>query len=881
MKKLINFTKKQSAHFLLTLCLLSTLSLAYAQRPGGASGGPAAGMNNGRFYGKVVDVNGKGVGSATVRLIGKKLNPATQIMEEALITGQITEANGDFSLDNVPVVGEFTLKVNFIGFGEVEQMVTFGIKRPEGGAPAGGAPGGGGGNWGGGSGAGAMEKDLGNISIIETGVNLETVNIEAEANTMTLALDKKVYRVDKDLMSAGGNAEDALKNVPSLSVDLDGNVSLRNGSPQIFLDGRPTTLTLDQISADAIETVEVITNPSAKYDAGGGQAGIVNIVLKKDRRIGYNGNVRTGFDTQGGYNFGGDINAREGKFNAFTGINFNNRRSNSTGETDQQNLFGSPLTNVLQSNENLSNGFFANGRAGLDWFMDNRNTLTFSVNYTRGQFANDDEITIVRDSLFTSGITTSNSLRASNSERNFRRLGTSLLFKHLFPKEGAEWTADVNVDRFRFDNDGNFNTSYFSENRETQERQNGLGSGNMITLQTDFVNPISKSIKLEGGLRANIRTNSSENSSFVFRPVESEWLQIVSLADQFSYSDNVFAAYGQFAHQFEKWGYQVGLRAESSFYDGTLDAIDSTFSIKYPLSLFPSLFITRKLNEFDNLQFAFSRRINRPNFWQTSPFTDFSDSLNIRRGNPALLPEFTNSVELSYQKIFSKGHNLLASVYYKQATDLITRYQFSEYSEVLKREVIVTSYANSSNSQAYGVELTLKNTLFKNVDLTSNVNVYNAIVDASNVESGLTAEQVSWFIKENLQVKLPAGFSLQISGEYRSKAAFTPASASERRWGGGSTNTAQGYTLANWYVDAGIRKDLFKRKASFTANISDIFGTRQNGTHTESAFFIQDTWRLRQPQVVRVNFSYRFGKMDASLFKRKNTRMNDAGGDMM
>ena len=846
---------------------------------GGKWGGNAQQMNIGHFYGKVVDEKGKGIGYATVQLYGMQFDTLSKSMKEVLISGQITEDNGDFSLEKLPVFGEFTLKISFIGYTETSQKVSFGMKPPAGGGKPSGPPSGQG-NWGGGGMGGNFDKDLGNIQLFDGAKVLETVTVTAAAATTTLALDKKVYRVDKDASTAGGNAQDALKNVPSLSVDLDGNVSLRNGSPQIFVDGRPTTLSLDQISADAIESVEVITNPSAKFDAGGGTAGIINIVLKKEKRIGYNGNVRAGTDTRKGFNFGGDVNARGDKVNLFASAMLNRMRGRSNAETDRQNLFGEPLTHILQTTDGVMNGYFANTRAGVDWFMDNRNTLTFSGSYMRGHFAPNDDITTRTDSLFQTGTTFSEYLRSTEQDRNFRNIGSSVQFKHLFPKAGAEWTADLNYNRVRFRGGSDYTTKY-ATGATSMERQDGKGSGQFITFQSDFVDPLNDKMKLEGGVRVAMRRNKNDNENAYFNQADGAWVPVTSLSDHYKFSDDVYAAYGQFSHQFTNWGYQVGLRAESSFYGGALTDRDSSFSINYPISLFPSVFFTRKINDLDNIQLSYTRRINRPSFFQTMPFVDFSDSLNLRRGEPTLRPEFVNSLELSYQNIFTKGHNLLVSIYYKQAHDLITNYQFTEFNEDLGKEVLITSYANSNSSQAYGAEMTLKNSFFDVVDFTTNVNLYQSKVDASNVESSLIIDRVSWFVKEMVQVKLPAGFSFQLSGEYRSKASFTPNDGNRMPWHGGPTNTAQGYTLANWFVDAALRKELLDRKATLTLNVNDIFRTRRSGTYTESAIFIQDTWRVRDPQVFRLNFSYRFGKMDSSLFKRKNMRMNMQGNDMM
>ncbi|MEZ4824739.1 MAG: TonB-dependent receptor [Bacteroidia bacterium] len=863
---------------LLVALLMLTTGL-FAQFPGGAGGG--AGMNIGRFYGKVVDENGKGIAYANVQLVKAQPDPATQKVTEKIIAGQLTAENGDFSLEKLPIMGEFTLKISYIGYAQTSQTVSFGLKPPAGGAPGGAPQTSGGGFPGGGfPGGGNFEKDLGNLTLTASDVTLDTVTVTAEIPVATLALDKKVYRVDKDASIAGGNAQDALKNVPSLSVDIDGNVALRNGSPQIFVDGRPSTLSLDQIAADAIESIEVITNPSAKFDAGGGTAGIINIVLKKERRLGYNGNIRTGITSRGGVNAGGDLNARGEKTNIFVSGNLNQNKGFSLGETYRQNLFGTPYTNLTQNVDGVMNGLFANGRAGIDWFIDNRNTLTFSGSYTRGKFRPSDEITNSTEFLYPDSTVVSEYVRSSQQNRNFRNIGGSLLFKHLFPKDGAEWTADVNYNRVRFLGGSEYSTVY-DNGRTTQEQQNGTGSGQFITAQSDFVNPLNSRMKLEGGVRAALRLNENSIENTYYDPYTDTWVRVTSLADNFKFNDNVFAAYGQFSHQFENWGYQAGLRAESSFYTGALIDTDSSFTIAYPLSLFPSVFATRKLNETDNIQFAYTRRINRPNFFQTMPFIDFSDSLNLRKGNPQLRPEFVNSLEVSYQKIFSKGHNLLASVYYKQASNLITSYLINEYNNELNREVVVTTFANSNSSQAYGAEITLKNNFFKKIDLTTNLNVYQSRVDASNVETDLIVNQLSWFLKENLQIGLPADFMLQFSGEYRSRAAFTPSSGNQMPWGPQTTNTAQGYSIPNWFLDISLRKTFLNRKATLTLNVNDVFRTRRSGTYTYSDIFIQDSWRVRDPQIFRLNFSYRFGKMDASLFKRKNMKMNNQGMDMM
>jgi outer membrane receptor protein involved in Fe transport len=875
--KTINFLTIRGLCLILVFGFLP-LSELMAQIPPAPGAANRQAMNIGRFYGRIVDENGKGIAYATVSLYRTRIDSVTKDPQPELITGQITDEKGDFTLEQLPVVGDFELKISFLGYTEISQKVSFGLSRQGSGQRNGNRPPTGDPSR---MSADRFDVDLGNIKLTQEAKDLAEVTVTAEATSVQLALDKKIYRVDKDASAAGGTAVEALKNVPSLAVDLDGNLSLRNGSPQLFVDGRPTTLSLDQIASDAIESVEIITNPSARYDASGGQAGIVNIVLKKEKRIGYNGSVRVGFDTQGSNNVGGDINLREGKVNAFLNGNYNARRGDSYSITDRRNLFGSPLTNIHQEGSGQQKGFFANARAGLDWFMDNRNTITFQGSLTRGQFGRPEILDVRTDSLFSAEVTSSEYLRETDGERNFRNAGGSILFKHIYPKKGKELTADINYNDILFRNENDYFTNYLNRGTNLQERQSGEGGTNMLTLQTDYVNPLSDKFKLEMGARASIRKVDNDNFNFFYDNETSSWVQIFNFTDQYTFNDQVYAAYTSLSHQFPKWGYQVGLRAESSTYKGELTG-ESNFQNDYPLSLFPSIFVTQKLNDEDNIQFSVTRRINRPNFFQLIPFVDYSDSLNLRKGNPDLVPEFTTSAEVSYQNILKNGHNILITGYYKRAKDLITNYQFTEADPLRETEIVIATFANSSSSEAYGVEFTVRNQLAKKIDLTSNINLYNSRVDASNIESGLVNEQFTWFVKENMNISLPAGLTLQLSGQYQSKTAFSPNEGRGRFRGfGGSNNSAQGYSTPYWFVDAALRKDLFKRKASIFLSMEDVFASRRQGSYSESAFFIQENERWRNFRVVRVNFSYRFGKTDNSLFRRKNMNINDNGSDIM
>lgn len=863
--------------------------LSFGQFPGmGGPGGARGGMNRdqmnvGRFYGKIIDSkSGKGIEFATVQLMGSKFDSTSKSMKPTIMGGQITPANGDFSIEKLPPFGEYTLQINAIGYKPVEQKIKFDLKFELGKQmdmqKA----------------MNAVDKDLGNIKI-ESTTNLKEVVIDGTEPSFKLDIDKKVFNVDKNQVTAGGTAEDVLKTIPSVSVDIDGNVALRNSAPQLFVDGRPSSMTIQQIPADAIQSVELITNPSAKYDASGGMGGIINIVLKKNRKLGYNGGIRAGVDKFGKLNLGGDVNLREGKVNVFGMLFFNQRKTISTGYTDRTNRVGSPLTNVHQDNESTQNSSFTFGRFGLDYFPDNRNTFTIGMNIGGGGFSPEEKVKIRTDSVESN--TTTNSIRLSDSKRSFNNLGSNLSYKHLFPKAGNELTADINFNRSKNDFNGDFSTAYFdSDNNQFLptifQKQSGKGSNNFVTVQTDYVNPLTENSKIEGGLRYAYTDNSSINENFIQNPFTREYIQQFAISNNYKFNSQVYAAYSTFSQKINKFSFQTGLRVESSKYVGTLILRDSTstFSNKFPFSVFPSLFVTYRVNDKDDIQFSYTRKVNRPNFFQIIPFVDYTDSLNLSKGNPDLVPEFTNSLELSYLRTINSKSTFLTSFYYKNTNGLITRYQDTVYNPILGRTVILSSYINANRSYSYGGEATFKSELYKWLDLTANINVFNAVIDGTNIDRNLKIERLAWFGKLNVTFKLPKNWSIQVNSEYRSRTAV-PASGGSRGggqggggfgggfFGGGSTSSAQGYIREYYSMDLSVKKDLFKNKmGSISASFNDVFRSNINFNHSESEFFVQDTFRRRNPQYIRINFSYRFGKFDVSLFKRKNLNNMDGGG---
>jgi outer membrane receptor protein involved in Fe transport len=890
----------QSRNWIIPLLMVITVPV-FAQVPAGAPAGRRAGFGNGQapsighFYGKVVDPKtGKGIDGVSVQLIRSKFDTVTHKSKDVAIAGMITGKKGDFSLENLPVFGNYRLRITGIGYTTYDEKVAFDLKMPKpGGSPEDAQ-----------QALNGIDKDLGNIKLIQdNGQTLGEVTVTASKPLIQLGVDRKIYNVEKDISAAGGSGLDVMKNVPSVAVDIDGNVTLRNSTPTIFVDGLPTTLTLDQIPADAIQSVEIITNPGAKYDASGGTSGILNIVLKKNRKAGYNGSVRAGVDERGKFNLGGDLNVKQGKFNVFGSINYNQRKSiTSPDNTTRTSFFTEPVNNLNESDSNVSTGYFLFGRFGVDYLMDNRNTLSLSGTIVHGTFTPFINSNIDVDSLYSSGTKSSFTNRMSNSTSTFNNKNGQVSFKHTFPKEGKELTANANYSKGT-----NLNNNYISSeiydvkgapvSSIYNQQQIGSGTNQYVTAQADYSNPLSEKSKFETGVRIAARDNRSVSDLGIIDP-GGKFDSLPLSSSDYHYKDLVYAGYLTYSNMLKNFGYQLGLRVEGSNYSGLSNyaVSDSTGSFKdtvgtfgnhYPISLFPSVFLSQKLSGDQDITLNYTRRIDRPSFFQLFPFTDYSDSSNISRGNPNLKPQFTNSFELAYQKNFSNENTLIASVYYKNTTDLITRYTLTAINPNTNDSILVNTYVNAKSAFVGGFEIISRNVLTKWWDITSNLNIFTSKINLAadsathQFSDSSTNQTYSWFAKINSSFKLGKKFNLQITGDYTSKTVLSPggsagtsSNTSGRGFGQTVSGSSQGYSKPSGGIDASVKYTFLKKKtASLTLSVNDIFRTRVSDVYTMSPDqFTQEVYRKRDPQLFRLQFNYRFGKFDTNILKRKNNK---------
>lgn len=773
----------------------------------------------GEVTGKVVNANNKGIGFATVTVLKEK--------DSSQVAGVISRENGDFTISQLPF-GNFILQINFIGSNPIHHPFSVTPNN--------------------------LSQDLGNFKLTSSAVTLQGITINANTPAYTMSLDKKVFDASKSLVSSGGDATDVLKQIPSVNVDIDGNVTLRNGTPKIYIDGKQTVLTLDEIPAETIDKVEVITNPSSKYDAEG-NSGIINILLKKNRKPGINGMVRAGADSRGGGNAGANVSIYKNPFN-FTMSYFVHRHDQPSTETlTRHNIAGDNW--LKQNTDGKRNGTFQMGQLGLDYALDNRNTLSLNGRIGGGDFVSNQ--TLNSNYLDNTLFSDSTSDRITYNKNHFQFYSGDLGYKHTFEKEGHILTADFNLQTFTNGGNGNYVTNFFDKNgaimpgQSATQINNSNGKSSYFTGQVDYVNPLSEKSKLEAGLKTTMRNyNSTYN---VYDLDSSGYIFNNYLSSDYTFNENIYAAYVQFSSQWDKLSYQLGLRGEDYVYDGSIPSKSLDFKpVSDKPGLYPSTYFTYKLTDNDQLQLNYSRRVDRPNFWQRIPYINFSDPQNLTEGNPDLKPQYTNSFEFSYNKTFGMSSNFMTTVYFRNTVDQITSYT-EPYNH--STDTLITYSVNANTNNSYGAEFTLYTPVTKWWTVTANMNLFQTNISANIKSTTFSNSKLSWFAKLNSDMKLPSHYSIQINANYNSPIA-----------------TPQGTVRQFGYVDVGLKKDFLKKKnASVTLGLSDIFNTRENETsYAIPAVFTQTSIEKRASRLLRLNFNYNFGKQNFQLFKRKENK---------
>ncbi len=755
--------------------------------------------------------------------------------DSSMVDGTVSGKGGNFVIQGISF-GKYFLKASYIGY--ASKTVDSLKINPR-----------------------TMDLDLGKILLQESSIELGNVVVTGYKQMIINNLDKKVINVDKDLTSAGGTAVDVVQNIPSVNVDVDGNVSFRgNQNLTILIDGKPSALLgmsnsdiLASLPASSIESVELVTNPSARYDPDG-TAGILNFILKKKLEGGVNGNISLTAGTRDKYSGSINLNYKLPGFNFFTSYDTRLSRTENDGNSFRTSTLNNSTSYLSQANNGLFDFGSNNLTAGLDYMPDDFNTFTFSYRYRKFGFDSDN---LVKNTNLNSLSEISNYFeRSSVADRNMRSNNFTLSYKKTFETKGQELTSDViygdnKMDRNEKIVQSNFNLD-LTPSTDPALLQRGLSNNTnkQWTIQSNYINPIEGFGRIETGFKISLKDLNSLNDYQNFDYNTSNWIANPLRKTDFDYKEKLYALYGIYSNVIGSFQFQIGLRAEQANVDG-FEAMSTTSFNKNYFALYPTVHLVQPLPNDQEIQLSYSRRVERPNNRELNPYVDRSDSLNIQYGNPELNPEFINSIELGYSKFFGKT-SLTSSVFYKITNDAI-----SNFTILNEDGVTETTWRNLAKNSSYGIELTASHPLFDWLRLNGSFSYFNTKFEGQN----LSTNDYSWLGKLNTTFMFSKDFNVQVNANYNSPIV-----------------TIQGKIQEMFSTDFAVKKDFMDGQLSVTFRVSDIFNTRKMNSDTFDTNFFTSSYRKMESRVAYLGISYRLSSGNGNKEKDKRTQ-NEEGTD--
>lgn len=722
---------------------------------------------------------------------------------------------------------------------------------------------------------------LGQISLLDDGKVIQEVVVDGRLPDMRLGIDKKVFDVSQSLVSVGGSASELLENVPTLDVDVDGNVSLRGSSSvKILIDGRESAMAgsdintlLQSLPANSIDKVEVITNPSSKYDAEG-QSGIVNIVLKKNIRTGLNGSATASGGSYNNYNAGVDLNYRDSNFNFFGGYNYSHRNRPGSGFNDNTELIDGVVqensARTISTSENDRKGVNHSIRFGTDWYAAPKTTISLGTNLS---IRDNDRRSEIDYRYFNVPDLGASAFRTSQQYEEDFGIDITFDFKQELKREGEEITANVTYGNDTEDGTNDFYQTYANGRADFQRQNVTSEAGKNWNFQLDYVLPFAEDHKLEAGYRTIVRNSEDTQWSEVMDTLTNQFDPDYNVSNNFDLTNSVHAMYANYQRKLtDRLGIQVGLRGEQTYLNSTYHSLDPTIPEDEKrqkggqdfFRLYPSAFLSYEVGDMgDKVQLSYTRRVQRPRGWQVNPFINVSDEINYRQGNPNLMPEDIHSFELSFAKFYDNW-NFITSAYYRHSSDMMSPFlrDPEEISDIVgdRSNVTYRRWENVSKQDAAGLELISKVDLFRWWDATANVNLFYDKTTPYAQFNTDRVENFSWNGNINTNLRFTKSTSMQARGFYRAP----------REWVQGRMRSMAGLDLA-------VRQDVLAGKGSVMFNVRDVFDTRrfrmENNLPTQF-IRMENRWMRR---TFTLSFTYRFGIQD--LNRRKNDESNGNGMD--
>ena len=766
----------------------------------------------GEIKGVIVDATtGKKVEFASVAL--------HHIESKEIVEGGLSDTDGSFRFTKIKK-GNYKVQIDFIGY-KTYSSENITINKNN------------------------KTSDLGIIRLQPDVAIIDDVTVTAERTYIENKIDKKVVNIGKDLLTAGASATDIMSNLPSVDVDIEGNVSLRgNSNVRILVDGRPTNMSsedlLATIPAENIDKVEIITNPSAKYDPDG-ISGILNIILKKDKKLGFNGSASAGigsaneFSGVNKYNGSLNLNYNKGKWNIFANYGYRNDERESGGDFTRNITDASGKETVIIQESNSERSRISNSlKTGFDYSFSDKNTFSYTANIRKSDRARLEKIEYISIPVET---------RESDREFNSNSLSHDVIFKHIINDE-----TFYEVNAYRVDSKQDANSTFNSASGTTPnptETDKNIGSDNLTTAQFDFTKD-NDSYKLEFGVKAHARNIDSD---FQYFSASTAPDLDPNKSNHYLFNEQIFSAYTNYGKKWDKWSLQAGIRLEQALTDSKL--INETPYENDYLNFYPSVFVTRKIGERNELGFSYSKRVSRPSTRQLNPAKVYSDELNIRMGNPLLNPEFTNSLETSYTRYW-KGGSFSSAIFFRHTTDKIQRVKLVDPSGVS-----TTTYDNIATAQEVGLEASVMTKIFEWWSINASTNLYYSQLDTD--DPNFSNNGVNWFTRLNNTFKLSPTWSIQSSGMYMAKRVIP-----------------QGHIDPMFKTDLGVKKTILNKRGTIGFRLSDVFNTFNFTYYTDGAGFEEVGNRNWESRVAYLTFTYNFGE---SQRKKRRSKRESGGGD--
>jgi outer membrane receptor protein involved in Fe transport len=767
----------------------------------------------------------QGLGSVSGIIIEKTSNKPLEFAnviirsntDSSIFMGTVTGSKGEFTFDKL-AFGEYKVIYSFIGFDKVETPVfTLNQKR--------------------------NKLDLGKLYISESTAALGEVSVTAQRSTYVNSIDRKTFNVGQDVMSKTGTVSELLKNVPSVQVDIDGNVSLRGSTNVMFLiNGKPSALmgtnraaVLEQMPANSIEKIEIITNPSAKYKPDG-TSGIINLVLKKDKDLGLNGLVSVNAGNDNRYNGNFSLNYNPGKFNVFGSYSL--RQDERLRYTDDYREHFIPNSDTINYTHVISNDLSRPLshiiQLGGEYKINPHNIVGATTSYNYRSFerkANDNNVWQNTD------MDTTKYYDRTRIDPEFEKdFELSASYVHSFAKEDHTLTVDYTGSITNEQEDNHYTNTFYIPEIETKYDNTLIKQADRESqFSVEYSNPLSEDITLEAGYLLEASKSDMDFYGEFYDPFKGEWIKDTIKSNQFIYNQTIHVLYGTYEQEFGKFGILGGLRAEETLVNANQVTTDTVIKSNY-FRIYPSLHFSYNINDIHELQLNYSHRIRRPEGDEVNPFPEWADPYNLRVGNPYLKPADVHSVEFGYQ-YKKKGYTFLSTIYYRYTYNGMT-----DITGYINDTVKLTTRENLTKSSSAGLELILSATAGKYATFNLSTNTFYNTIDASSLGYSNNKSIISWSANLSVGINLSQSSVLQITSSYV-----------------GKTLTPQGEQLPSFVINTGFKQELFKRKLALIVTVSDVFNSLKNRVIVDTPELYETVTRRRSARIIYAGFTYTFG----------------------